>query len=131
MNASFRTYLLKHLAPVLSQRFAINLDDVKDVINTFDQPQQPTSRPIFDQPQQQPTSRPKSKAAAAAPKKRGPTKDDLLKEAKNLGLKVTTKMRKDEIQAILDNAKRPPSPPRARTPSPPDRKTSGRERVLR
>jgi hypothetical protein len=75
MNATVRTYLLKHLAPALSQRFNINLVDVEDVINTFDQ-------------------------RAPAPSKT--TKDDLLKEARALGLKVTTKMKKAEIQALLE-----------------------------
>ena len=89
MNATVRTYLLQHLAPALSQIFKINLVDVKDVINTFDQT--PTN------------------AARARPpspkKKKGPTKDDLLKEARLLGLKVNTKMKKDEIQAVLDAAR--------------------------
>lgn len=113
MNATVRTYLLRHLAPVLSQKFNINLVDAEDVIRTFDQ------------------------ATPPPPKKRGPTKDDLLKDARALGLKVTTKMKKDEIQAVLDEAKgamaapviptphqvaKPPSqktPPRSPSPQPP------------
>ena len=76
MNATVRTYLLKHLAPALSQKFNISLVDVKEVINTFDQ--------------------------TAPPKCKRVTKDDLLKEARALGLKVSSKMLKAEIQALLD-----------------------------
>jgi hypothetical protein len=96
MNAN----LLEHLAQALSQKFNINLNDVKDVINdainTFDQP-----KAAGGSSQGAPQTR------TASPKKRGPTKDDLLKEAKALGLKVTTKMRKGEIQALLDAEKIP------------------------
>jgi hypothetical protein len=83
MNAN----LLEHLAQALSQKFNINLNDVKKAAGGSSQgaPQTRT----------------------ASPKKRGPTKDDLLKEAKALGLKVTTKMRKGEIQALLDAEKIP------------------------
>ena len=120
MNATVRTYLLQHLAPALSQKFNINLVDVEDVINTFDQ-KAPTNADRARPPS------PKRKQPAS-PKKKGPTKDDLLKEARVLGLKVTTKMRKDEIQAVLDAARGAtatpaiPAPrqktPRSRTPSP-------------
>lgn len=134
MNATDRTYLLQHLAPALSQKFNPNLVDVEDVIRAFDQAAPPiTTRPPI------PKRKPRT---PATPKKRGPTKDDLLKEARDLGLKVTTKMKKDEIQTVLDAAKgapaavapvipvptphpsqvaKPPSqktPPRSRTPSP-------------
>ena len=107
MNATVRTYLLQLLAPALSQKFNINLVDVEDVINTFDQgtPNAARARPPS----------PKRKQSAS-PKKRGPTKDDLLKEARSLGLKVTTKMKKDEIQTVLDAARQ--VKPRSRTPSP-------------
>lgn len=132
MNATVRTYLLQHLAPALSQKFNINLVDVEDVINTFDQ-KAPTNAARSRPPS------PKRKQPAS-PKKRGPTKDDLLKEARALGLKVTTKMKKDEIQAVLaakgahavapmipvptphpSQAKplsQKTTPPRSRTPSP-------------
>ena len=78
---------MQHLAPALSQKFNINLNDVEDFINTF-----AGAPPIATRP-------PSPKQAS--PKKRGPTKDDLLKEARALGLKVFTKMKKDEIQAVL------------------------------
>jgi serine/threonine protein kinase len=131
MNATVRTYLLQLLAPALSQKFNINLSDVEDVIRTFDQ--------VDVSPQ---AVSPKRKPAAS-PKKRGPTKNDLLKEAMALGLKVTTKMKKDEIQAVLNAAKiptpiptkPPPKPaetkpaakPRARSPNKADRKVGSLE----
>ena len=114
MKESTRTYLVEYLAPVLSQRFSINLQEVEDVINTFDAA---TTSPI-------------RKRTKTPVKKRGPTKDDLLKEARQMGLKVTTKMKKDEIQAkindaLVPRAQTPPpppaqkTPPRAQTPPPP------------
>jgi vaccinia related kinase len=76
---------------VLSRKFNINLSDVEDVINTFDRP---NTGPI---------PVPKKKKTPTTPK-RAQTKDDLLKEAKALGLKINTKMRKDEIHTVLDRA---------------------------
>lgn len=126
MDATVRTYLLQHLAPALSQKFNINLSDVEYVIRTFDQVA------ISPQAVRTPSPKRKPRTPAASPKKRGPTKDDLLKEARDLGLKVTTKMKKDEIQAVLDAAEiptpiphpsqvtKPPSKtPKSRTPTPP------------
>lgn len=104
MNATVRTYLLQHLAPALSQKFNINLVDVENVINTFDQGA--VGLPAAAAPPSPKRKQsPKQRTLAAPPNKRGPTKDDLLKEARALGLKVTTKMKKDEIQAVLDAAK--------------------------
>jgi hypothetical protein len=112
MNKTIRTYLLKHLAPVLSQRFNIDLVEVKDVINTFDQ-EVDQEVPMATTPPS-----PKKKPRTSVTPKKVPTKDDLLKEAKALGLKVTTKMRKAEIQNMLDAANPQMTPPRSRTPSP-------------
>ena len=104
MNATVRTYLLQHLAPALSQKFNINLADVEDVINMFDQDVEDVIN-MFDQGAAGLPPSPKQRTLAASPKKRGPTKNDLLEEARTLGLWVTTKMKKDEIQAVLDAAK--------------------------
>ena len=111
MNATIRTYLLQHLAPALSQKFNINLGDVEVVINTFDDDATDQQAPPIPQSPER-----KQRTPAASPKKRGPSKDDLLKEARGLGLKVTTKMRKDEIQAVIDASK--DAPPMIPAPTP-------------
>ena len=129
MNATVRTYLLQHLAPALSQKFNINLSDVEYVIRTFDQ--------VAISPQaavRTPSPKRKPRTPAASPKKRGPTKDDLLKEARDLGLKVTTKMKKDEIQAVLDATKTPaqiptPTPHPSQVVKPPSQKITPRSRT--
>lgn len=94
MNANVKNYLLQYLAPALSQKFNINLVDVENVINTFD-------GPLLTPPSELKRKPP----VEWRPKKREPTKDDLVKEARDLKLKVTTKMKKGEIQAMLDTAK--------------------------
>jgi hypothetical protein len=113
MDESIRIYLLQHLAPVLSRRFKLDILDVENVINTFDK---------FDKIR--PLSH--SKRPTPPPKITKVTKDILFKEAKTLGLKVTMRMKKAEIQAVLDEAKikhrsRSISPQKPRTPhsSPP------------
>jgi len=65
-----------------------------------------------------PSSKRKPRTPAAFPKKRGLTKDDLLKDARALGLKVAIKMKKDEIQAVLDAAKGAMAAPVIPTPHP-------------
>jgi hypothetical protein len=87
MNTAVRKYLVDNLAPVLSQRFKLNLQEVTEVINTFDHDSHLNQTP------------PKKNQT---PKK--PTKNDLLGKAKELGLKVTTKMKKDEIEALINAA---------------------------
>lgn len=111
MNTTVRTYLLQHLAPALSQKFSIDLSDVEDVIRTFD---------TAPQAARQPSPKRKPRTPTGSPNKRGPTKDDLLREARALGLKVATKMKKDEIQAVLNAAKttQVPSIPIIPTPHP-------------
>jgi hypothetical protein len=118
MDESIRIYLLQHLAPVLSRRFKLDIIDVENVINTFDKfdkirPLNHSKRPITP---------PKITITKV-------TKDILFKEAKTLGLKVTMRMKKAEIQAVLDDAKikhrsRSISPRKPRTPhsSPPPQK---------
>ena len=119
---------MHQLAPALSQKFNINLTDLENFMNGFLPPVGATHSGLASTAKREDPKDPKAPKAPKDPKApKAPKKDELLKEARALGLNVSTKMKKDQIQAVLLAAAHVAAPgaersryktPRSRSPSP-------------